>query len=183
MYKRQGVVYVIRCTEESLGQLEEIETGGNISKVLIPQFTKREIDPLAPRAMHEYYTRYYGRADAAQKMKYPMEEIGTNLVELLENNPQGCRAYRTKQGTLPDLAMKQAFKIAGDRFEAIESNTAGILVPYKKGKDFIHILNQEAAPEQLPGLLKKAQRYKMCIRDRSWAFCCDIRLRSCWSRR
>ena len=24
-----GVVYVIRCTEESLGQLEEIETGGN----------------------------------------------------------------------------------------------------------------------------------------------------------
>lgn len=154
-----GVVYVIRCTEESLGRLEEIETGGNISKVLIPEFTKREIDPLAPRAMHEYYTRYYGRADAAQKMKYPMEEIGTNLVELLENNPQGCRAYRTKQGTLPDLAMKQAFKTAGDRFEAIESNTAGILVPYKKGKDFIHILNQEAAPEQLPGLLKKAQRY------------------------
>ncbi|WP_343248602.1 CRISPR-associated helicase Cas3' [Diplocloster hominis] len=154
-----GIVYVIRCTEENLGRMEEIEAGGNISKVLIPEFVKREIEPLAPQAMDEYYIRYFGRTDAARKMNYPIEECGTNLVELLEGNPQGCRAYSTKQGVIPDLVMKQAFGTAGDKFEAIKSNTTGVLVPYKKGEELIKTLDKEVSPNQLPGLLKDAQRY------------------------
>lgn len=94
-------------------------------------------------------------------MNYPIDKLNTNMLELLTVNPVGVAAYREERelDKGPDLKLKQAFQTAGKYFEAISSDTVGVLVPYGEGVGLIAELNSTVNQEKAARLRKRCQRY------------------------
>ena len=67
---------------------------------------------------------------------------------------------------LPEL--RQAFAEAGEKFHVIEDNTAAVLVPFGKGKEYILQLNGQCSPEETVKLARLAQRYTVQIYQNDW---------------
>lgn len=154
-----GNVYLVRCTEENLDSLTDMRIGRESTEQLLddykqqPEFFENTLDSLS--LMDAYYKVYFWKR--ADEMDYPVRELNTNLVKLLSiGNIEGRSNQR-------EAIFHQAFRDAGEHFEVIESNTAGILVPYGKGELLIQEINAEHDWMRLQEKLKEAQRYTITI--------------------
>ena len=63
----------------------------------------------------------------------------------------------------PKLKMKQAFKTAGDTFEAIDDHSVSVLVPYGKGVELIETIVSGIQLNQLKELMPDIQKYSIGI--------------------
>jgi CRISPR-associated endonuclease/helicase Cas3 len=61
--------------------------------------------------------------------------------------------------------MHQAFDTAGELFEAIGKGGLDVIVPYVEGKNLIAELCAEPDLRELPGLIRRAQRFTVHLFD------------------
>lgn len=167
--EKEGIVYLIHYKEERLGNLDQIRKGASCSEAVVNSFDKfpeqygRNL--LSPEALVAYYERYYYDQDQKRLMDYPLDSLGSNMVDLLSMNKVGRFAYfnRNERKMNPDLEMFQAFKTAGKEFEVIHNHAAGVIVPFEKGAELIEKINALPSEEELPELLKEVQQYTVDI--------------------
>jgi CRISPR-associated endonuclease/helicase Cas3 len=91
-----------------------------------------------------------------------------NLVSLLSVNSEAVSDYGRINNASPPIYFKQSFMSAAKTFQAIDTPTRGLIVPYKKGKTIIAELCSAFDVEKQYGLLREAQRYSVNVFPHEW---------------
>lgn len=162
--QKEGTLYLIYYAEERLGNLEQVRKGAACTEAIVEQFQKDKQsfhdDLLSRPALNAYYKKYYCDPDQRSLMNYPVKE-GFNMVDILSENRIGRKIHWEKyeEGNNLDLTLHQAFKTAGKKFEVIERNTIGVLVPYGDGEEIISKLNGDLYGKEIAACLRKGQRF------------------------
>lgn len=167
-----GEVLIINPAEENINRLEDVRIGKEKSERLLDEFKDNPErfgnNIISPEAMEQYYQYYfYQRAD---KMNYPVNAdspVGRedNLFNLLSVNSQSVEEYRRANShKYPSIPLRQAFMAAAKSFQAIESITRGIVVPYgEDGKVIVNELCSAYELEKQYKLIRQAQRYSVNV--------------------
>jgi CRISPR-associated endonuclease/helicase Cas3 len=164
-----GHVFIVNPENENVGNLEDINIGIKQAERILDQFKIKpevfENDIIGLTAIAKYYERYFFKRE--EDMKYQVDKKSSvgrqdNLFNLLSLNTQSVQAYEIKTDTELDIPFKQSFQTASKAFQAIDSQTYGVIVPYgKSGKEIIEQLRQADDIEKQYKLLKKAQKYSV----------------------
>lgn len=163
--KERGEVYIVNVEGEDVSKLADIQKGQECTERVLRDFAEQpesfDQDLLSPQAMARYYQYYF--FERRTQMNYTMGKPNRDktLFDVLSSNKEAADAFSSRHGSPPDLILKQAFKTAGEEFQAIDENTTGILVPYEEGKDLITLINGTCALGELKHYLKKAQLYSV----------------------
>lgn len=160
-----GHVYVINYKDENVSKLKDIKEAQRATWKIFDKIENdmsyADFDLLSPKMMNLYYEIYfYNRKD---EMDYTIKESNTSILDLLDKNPVGNNAYEEINGQSAPIILKQAFEYAGKNFEVIDSNTVGVLVPYKNGKGYIDIIKNSCDFQEIKRELRKMQRYTVNI--------------------
>lgn len=167
-----GEVFIINPAEENINRLEDIRIGKEKTERVLGEFKDNPARLgniiISPEAMEQYYQYYFYQR--AKEMNYPVtanSPVGRedNLFNLLSVNSLSVAEYRRiNNDKYPAIPLKQAFMSAAKSFQAIESITRGIVVPYgKEGKDLINKLCSVQELEKQYKLIRQAQRYSVNV--------------------
>jgi len=147
-----GNVYIIRAKDENLSKLPEIRIGAEVTADYIlsnPEFAENLLSPSAIRTYSTYYL-----AQAKREILIAPKGLDHNLYSLLNGSVATKKKINTKS-----LSM---FKTIERYFEAIDSPTTAVIVPFGEGKDIIASLNDDRGDfKQFNQLIKKAQQYSV----------------------
>jgi CRISPR-associated endonuclease/helicase Cas3 len=166
----KGTTYVVNL-EESLGGLEDISCGREVSKMIFHRHEGR-IDLDSPDVVSEYYEQYF--YERKGDMSYKLDD--DSLFSLLSSNPKALGAYRRVNKRHPKSVMHQAFKTAGTAFKVIDQMKS-VIVPYDGGEDdskdsggrkIIADLCSKHLPWEYRDILRRAQRYSVNVYDRQF---------------
>lgn len=130
-------VYLVNCTDEQLGRLQDIRRGKTATLSLLHAFhtsPERFHDDLASdEAITYYYSAFY--ADMNDKAQdYPLPELKTTILDLISENNR----FSANGGIeLESFCLRQAFKTAGQAFSVFDEDIVDVLVPYGKGAQLI----------------------------------------------
>ncbi len=166
-----GEVLIINPAEENINRIEDIRIGKEKTERLLGEFKENAArlgnNIISPEAIEQYYEYYfYQRAD---KMNYPVtadSPVGRedNLFNLFSVNSSSVEEHKRIKGKYPAIPLKQAFMTAAKSFQAIESLSYGIVVPYgAEGKDIINKLCSVQELEKQYKLIRRAQRYSVNV--------------------
>ena len=171
MHPALGKVYIINPAEENIDAIEDIRIGKEKSERLLDEFKNNperfKNNILSPEAMEQYYQYYFYQR--ASEMNYPVtadSSVGRadNLFNLLSVNSLSVEEYKRIKNKYPVIPLRQAFMTAAKSFQAIESVSRGIVVPYgKKGKELINKLCSVQELEKQYKLIRRAQRYSVNV--------------------
>jgi len=163
-----GNVFIINPENESISMLKDIREGANITGRILREFDKDpelfDNDRLGLNAMKKYYEYYFFQRK--NEMAYdvnPNSLVGRKdtLFNLLSRNKIASKRYAQTSGSHP-LFLSQSFQTAARVFEAIDSPTRGVIVPYQEeGKGIVTDLCGSLELEKRYRLIKKAQRYSV----------------------
>ena len=167
-----GEVLIINPAEENINRLEDIRIGKEKTERLLGEFKDSPArlgnNIISPEAMEQYYQYYFYQRE--KDMNYPVtadSPVGRedNLFNLLSVNSLSVAEYRRiNNDKYPAIPLKQAFMTAAKSFQAIESITRGIVVPYgKEGKDIVNELCSAYELEKQYKLIRRAQRYSVNV--------------------
>lgn len=171
--RKMGRVYIVNPQNESLDKLKDIKIGANDADRVLREYNSNqelfEKDRIGLKTMEQFYKYYFYNRKA--EMCYPVGsksviEREDNLFNLLSSNDVAIENYRRNNNdTLPTILLKQSFQSAAKAFNAIDSPTRGVVVPYgEKGKKLISLLcsiDRLKKPRYWYKLLKMAQRYSV----------------------
>jgi CRISPR-associated endonuclease/helicase Cas3 len=170
----RGKVYVVNPADENLGHLIEIKTGAEKTKRVLDDFRETPDrfggDLIGPRTMDWFYKLYF--RDRSGEMAYP---VGANvlgrddsILNLLSRNSLSVNEYGLHNGKRPPIFLNQAFMASAKAFEAINSPTRGIVVPYgDEGVETIGLLCSGLAGTEMYDTLRKAQQFTVNVFDRT----------------
>ena len=166
-----GEVLIINPAEENINRLEDIRIGKENAKRLLGEFKDNPArfgnNIISPEAMEQYYQYYFYQR--AKEMNYPVtanSPVGRedNLFNLLSVNSLSVEEYKRIKCEYPAIPLRQAFMTAAKSFQAIESITRGIVVPYgKEGKDIVNEICSAYELEKQYKLIRRAQRYSVNV--------------------
>ena len=91
----------------------------------------REVDILEPEWISKYYQLLYLKA--RDKMNFPLRSMDANILQLLTKGFPASRKVHI---------MNQAYYTAGREYRIIDDDSFGVIVPYRKGKEFIDSIQQ-----------------------------------------
>ena len=161
-------VYVVNCTDESLGKLKDIQRGKTATISLLHSFSDspdRFGNDLASDASIRYYYQQFYSDMSKGAQDYPLPKLQTTILDLNSEN----RKYVAKGGLeLERLALRQAFKTAGDAFSVFEENTTDVIAPYGAGEHLISELCSDRCKMDAAyraSLLKQATAYTVSLYD------------------
>lgn len=155
----EAPVYIIRCLDEQLTYLQEIQNAQNATEELLAEYRQRpeqfSADLSSDDAIAYYYRRLYqnprmqgGHQDffvpAAQETLFAW--LSENSRRVKENS---CRFF-----------MQQAFDTAGKHFRVFGADTMDVLVPYGEGREIITALGSEKAAHDIGYLLELTRQAK-----------------------
>ncbi len=151
----QGIIYLIMLEDENTGNMEELQQNSRITEKVIYQYlnSKKTDSLLMPEWMNEYYKNVYFYA--SDKMNFPIEELDTNIIELLS------RGFTPKEKS---NLMNQAYKTAGKAYRVIDDHSFGVIVPYKKGAELIESIQTVTDVARVKAYIRQAQRYTVNVR-------------------
>lgn len=161
-------VYVINPQKslENVSRLSQIKIGKELTEERIHKavFTQTELDLLDPQEVRNYFKNYYQAI--APTLGYPIKEPPTNLVLLMNDNPN----WRSGCGTaLFSGVLTQSPGTIAKNFQVIENLTKSVIVPYEnEGEEIIAQLGRDLKPEETREWLKKAQRYAINLFERDF---------------
>ncbi|MGB5156501.1 MAG: CRISPR-associated helicase Cas3' [Desulfobacterales bacterium] len=174
--KPTGRVFIINPGFEKLDKLIDITIGKEKAERLLDEYKN---DPayfdhniLGTKAIARYFQYYF--YERASEMKYPVGRnsiIGRddNLLELLSVNKTSFDEYaRSNNNNAPPIFFRQSFMSAAKMFQAIDSITQGIIVPYLEGKTIIADLCSAFDVEKQYKLIRDAQRYSVNLFPNEW---------------
>ncbi len=165
-------VFLVRCAEENLSHLPDIQRAQEAAEHVLEDERRNSAqfggELLSPAAVRRYYHYYFNLQKS--RLDYPADETDdpelsapTSLFDLLSVNTP-ARKYCAEHGaSLPPHPTHQAFATAGGIFQAIESSGTNVIVPYGEGEELIRRLYSGPALSELPGLLRRAQRYSVSL--------------------
>ncbi|OPY85827.1 MAG: helicase Cas3 [Syntrophorhabdus sp. PtaU1.Bin153] len=166
-----GNVHIVNPENEDLSRLEDIRIAKENAQRVLDEYRANpelfDADMVGPSIMNRYYFYYfYARRS---KMNYPLTQkrigVDDNLFNLLSTNSQAVQAYqRIYDRKRPPSLLQQSFETAATAFEAIDSPSRGVVVPYgKKGKAVINELCSAFDLNKECRLLKRAQRFSVNV--------------------
>lgn len=167
-----GRVFIVNPKVESLDKLIDIRKGQECTRRVLDAYDEDEMlfdnDIIGPKALALYYKYYF--YSRTEEMNYPLTKesiVGRDddLFELLSVNGKSLGEYRRKnQNAVPQYYLRQSFKTAGRAFQAIDSISRGVIVPYgQKGQFIIEGLRSVQDLGKQYHLLKEAQRYSVNV--------------------
>lgn len=160
--------YIIKIADENLTNLTEIKLGAIHCEEVLNAFKKNpdnfDNDLLSPKAIQEYYFKYYSDEVIKKQMCYPV--IGLEpIYDMLKTIEVRSKNYSEKTGKQFDLTMNYLFKTARENFQVIEQLTKTVIVPHCEGRLIIsELLNRSSLRDKM-NALKKAQQYSVNIYD------------------
>jgi CRISPR-associated endonuclease/helicase Cas3 len=167
-----GEVLIINPAEENINRLEDIRIGKEKTERLLGEFKDNPErfanSIISPEGMEQYYQYYFYQR--VNEMNYSVTAnsfVGRedNLFNLLSVNTLSVAEYRRiNNDKHPAIPLKQAFMTATKSFQAIDSITRGIVVPY--GDKGINIINKLCSVQELEKqykLIRQAQRYSVNV--------------------
>ena len=161
----KGKVLVLNPDFENLGNLEEMIIAQEKTQRVMREFKEDPScfrnDLIGLEAINRYYELFY--FDRAEKMDYPFEH--SSLLSFLSSNVEAKAEFIRKKNTNSPLLLNQSFMSANKAFEAIESATESIVVPYsEQGREIIGRLCSETWDlAEAKKLRKEAQQYAVNI--------------------
>ncbi|MEW6290835.1 MAG: CRISPR-associated helicase Cas3' [Thermodesulfobacteriota bacterium] len=168
--KVRGLVHIVNPQDENLDMLCDIRIGKDKAERVLDDYNQEperyQNNVLGPEAMNWYYQNYFfARQD---EMNYPISQrrIGhdDNILNLLSTNSLAVGEYGTRHGMQPNIYLRQAFMTAAKTFEAIDSPTQGVIVPYRDaGCELIAKLCAAFEVEKQYDLLKQAQQFSVNV--------------------
>lgn len=155
-------VHIVRCRNEKLTNLPDIQHGKDASLALLSEFSQcpeKYGGSLDSHQAIQYFYRalYRSFAEGHQDFKtagYP------SLFSLLSQN----ETYT--DGVEEAFYFRQAFHLAGSLFQVFEENTRDVIVPYGKGAELIKDLCSARAqndPNYLKKLLAQAKPFTVSL--------------------
>lgn len=168
-----GSMYLVNSNTEYIDKLPDVKKGKeNMQSILSSQHLNKEganVDELLSlKQINEYYQMYFfNRRD---EMSYEKNIIGKPLFELIAR-----RADKEipVPSNLYSIYLGHALKTAGKTFQSIDSNTVGIIVPYRRGAELIQLLNGSISNTEKYKLLDEAQRYTINVYDNKFKHLSD----------
>jgi len=155
----KGRVHIVEPDRENLGTLEAISIGKTQAQRVLREF-KEHPESYGATLLHpESISRYFAYAffQQAAEMDYPVKGGAPSLLEQLT-----CNQRNPGNMACPGN-IRHSFADAGRDFQAIDSQTVGVIVPYGEGKSIIAQLYESYAPSEHRKLLRSAQRYSINI--------------------
>jgi CRISPR-associated endonuclease/helicase Cas3 len=173
--RKIGRVTIVNPKDENIGSLIDIEVGREIAQRVLDECAKDKdtlnSDLLHPDVMNRFFQYYF--YDRKKEMVYPVSKKIFNqsetLLRLLSTNNQSLQNYSMAQEVSrhPGYPLLHSFKSAAKAFKAIDSETQGVIVPYKKGEEIIARLCASNNILKEYELMKTAQRYSVnCYKNR-----------------
>lgn len=163
--KEMGEVYIVNLEGEDVSKLTDIKKGQECTERALRDFTENpesfDQDLLSPQAMERYYKYYFYERRAQMNYTIGKPHSDKTLFDILAGNREAADAFSSRNDYPANLMLKQAFKTAGEEFQAIDENTTGILVPYEEGKNLITLINGTCSLSELKKYLKEAQQYSV----------------------
>ena len=160
--KQYGDVFLIDINDENLGRLEDIKNGKQVLKYRVDNKKEGECldELLSVKAVDWYYEHYFFKRQGEMNDKIEVDGRKTSIVSLLGGG-------HISNGIDKKLFCVAAFKTAGEKFELIDSKSIGIVVPYKKGRDYIAILNGKNRDKKME-ILPLLQRYTVNVYENQY---------------
>jgi len=161
-----GHVHIINLTGELPGALREIRKAQEAAQRVLDENAgsagNRTVDLSDPRLIAQYFRYYF--FDRRLEMDYPVgpsqAEREDTLLRMLAENSLAVAARPVP----PPIYLRQAFMTAAKAFQAIDSNTQGVIVPYgAEGKVVIGELCSADWQERRFALVKRAQLFTVNV--------------------
>ena len=161
-------VRIIKCSNENLAHLEDIQKGKDATEHLLyhfennPEIFSNMLE--SDKAISFYYESLYNSKKNYEGYRdYYLKKYETSIYDLLSMNEKFANINCEEAET---FCLRQAFKIAGQNFDVFDSFTISILVPYENGKELIADLCSEKAKKDLNfkiELIEKIKEYSVSI--------------------
>lgn len=167
----KGYVHIINPNEENISRLKDIVSGLKNCERILEEYKKSPAlfseEMIGIKALEQYYKYYF--YSRKEEMSYNVGEktiVGRNdnIFSLLSNNVLSITEYNRINLKNPIIPFWQAFNTANKAFHTIDTNTRGIIVPYKKGGELISQLISFNTVERQFSLLKQAQKFSVNLR-------------------
>ena len=165
---RPAPVFVVRCSDEKLKMLQDIQRGQKAAEALLHYFAecpeKLENDLFSDSAIRFYYQKLYSQLNE----NYQDDIVnGRSVFDLLDKNETFADENCGYSGR---FFMQQAFKTAGDLFTVFDENSWDVLVPYKEGRDLRERLIAENESscwdyKEIDSLVHLAKGYTVSVYD------------------
>lgn len=158
-----GSVCIVNYNEENTSRLIDIQEGKRTTQKILDWFNydpgQYGGDYLSTAFMDKYYEHYFFGREARDEMEYLIKDKNYSIYDLLSSNAEAKKVYERKMERKLPYHLKQAFKEAGKHFKVIDSDTVGLFVPYKEGKELIAELRQSREIEEIQDYLRRLQPY------------------------
>jgi len=158
-------VYIVNVEGENVSKLVDIKIGQECTSRVLRDFDENpnifDNDLLSQKTMERYYKYYFH--ERRNQMNYTMSKPhkDKSLFDILSGNNEAANEFNSRNGYKSNLMLKQAFKTAGNEFQAIDENTTGVIVPYGEGKTLITLINGVCSLSELKQYLKRAQQFSV----------------------
>ncbi len=161
-----GKVIVINPANEVIDSLIDIKVGKEKTERILRETLNKTNDfaddMLDPKILDRYFQYYFH--DRAEEMSYSITGIRDDtLLNMFGVNGYAVNEYVRIHNKMPGIYFCQSFQSASERFHPIDTQTIGIIVPFKNGEDIIASLFSQYAVEQQHSLLIEAQRYTVNV--------------------
>ena len=164
-----GIVYLINSSEEHIDKLTDVKKGQNETSILLAQLHKSKegsnVDELLSLSyIEQYYESYFFSRRHDMGYSTVVDGKKVTLFDLLTQ-----RGHPTKNSeALFHPYLGQALKSAGHKFEMIDSDSIGILVPYGGGSELIAKLQSSISNAEKYALLDQAQRFMVNVYENKY---------------
>ena len=157
-------VYIVRCEDERLGNLQEIKDAQNATNNLLSNYENEPgrflYDLASEESVKFYYQSLYHSFPKGYHDYSGMDR--PSLFNLLSSNE---RFVFGSEGT-ESYVLRQAFRTAGTLFEVYDQNSESVVVPYRDGNQLISELCSSRAARDaayFKQLLQKAKNYSISV--------------------
>lgn len=164
--KAPSPVYIVRCIDEKLGNLDEIKNAQSATNNLIAAYEaapeRFASDLSSDESVRFYYFSLY-HSFPENYCDYPVKDKPT-LFNMLSDN--GIFSEGSKG--VEKYMMRQAFKTAGNLFQVFDPDSESVITPYGDGKGLINDLCLNMSRPKydfmyLRELLQKAKQYSVSL--------------------
>lgn len=167
-HNKIGYVHVINPENENIKYLNDISTGIRITERVLDEFSKTpdafDNDPIGVKILERYYQYYFHNRKNEMGYKVsPNSDIGREdeLFNLLSANTISISENKRIDNSGNSIMFPQSFQSANKAFRVIETNSQGVIVPYKRGKEIILDLISDNSLQKHYQLLRDAQKYSI----------------------
>lgn len=151
-------VFVVDVQDEKLSRLPDIKDAKDVTaRVFREKQGKNLLSDEVIGLFYDYY--FYAQKN---KMDYSIKGGKTTIYSLLNDNPLGTEAYRSRNNK-NYAGLPGAFQTAADEFSVIDGGQTGIVIPYGDAMQLVSDFQRSFDPKKKMRILKQLQKYTVSV--------------------